>query len=177
MKKLGHRAPDSLGCRFGGFIPLGIFGAVCLFVSGCGNDWAPRYIDPAIADRVEAFEARTGHEVISSVFLADMPTGTILESRELGRCIIDDGARPVILISDSIGGSALDAVLWHEIGHCDLGLGHAPPDEITALLVEGLPLPVILAPASIMAADITGAIFAMEHGYSEFYLCSLGVCE
>lgn len=146
------------------------------FIS-CGGDWGPRHIDPEIAGRVADFEARTGHEVISSVFMADMPTGTILEPSRQGLCVADEGERPAIYLSNALDGYALDAILWHEIGHCDLGLGHTAPDDITAFIVEGLPLPIMLAPASIMAADLSVIPLALENGYADFYLCSLGVCE
>ena len=144
---------------------------------GCGGDWAPRYIDPAIAERVEWFEQRTGHQVISNVWLTYMPTGTILEPTEQGLCVTGDGERPDIYISDTLTGHALDAMLWHEIGHCDLGLGFPHPEEITALPVEGLPLPFVIVPVSIMGADLTLVPFAMDQGYADYYLCSLGVCQ
>ncbi len=93
-----------------------------LLLTGCGNGVDGVVVDPAFTQYVSRFERITGTRVSVSVVSAS------LEHKIYGRC-----KRPLLLPSyvqidikrwERLDEASREVILFHELGHCVLGLRH-----------------------------------------------------
>lgn len=143
-------------------LKIALLGLV-LSTTACGV--APKHnatvsIDPTFTEYVARFEDaahQAGHKVrVNDLIVAFGDTGSNTETR--GLCAFAEGETPAVTINQQAWDSSTDdereELIFHELGHCLLGLKH-----VAGINTDGIP-------ASIMnPVEITSAIYAQNRAY------------
>ena len=101
-------------------------------LAGCGKP-TPVTVDPVLAPYFASFTQNTGADTngISAKF-ADTSTTTNPLGETVGECqLYSDGTRVIQIDSNywaSITSDQKEQLVFHELGHCSLYLGHTPGD-------------------------------------------------
>jgi len=97
--------------------------SLAVSAAGCGQGFrAVGYVEPELRRYVEAFETEYGVLVQYSVVFEGLPGGLVGQCRRW-----KDGRRKVVIdreFYESAGHWAMHQLVFHELGHCSLGLGH-----------------------------------------------------
>ena len=95
---------------------------VLIFLVACGNKVAKKVIDPAFLQDISTFQSIYHMNIKSSVVFG------VVDSRFVAVCNkYSDGSRKVIVDKiwwQSFSREQQQSLIFHELGHCELNLGH-----------------------------------------------------
>jgi len=121
---------------------------LALLLTACGQSGQEAHtfsVDPDLAPYFVSFAKNIGHntENIAASFQS-------LQLPMVGQCILySDGTKAIQIDRtywNSIGDDQKEQLMWHELGHCSMGLQHTP-----GFISSG---PMVGCPVSIMNPDV-----------------------